>query len=257
MNMLELTAIEYRKIRRSHMGLLMAAAAVILWVPSVLNAHLNFEMQAEGILPEYNFFVQGFLGLSWFLFPSSMMVCTVLLNQTERSCRGMLRMLSLPVSTAGLCLAKFAVLLSLAAVQILFAAGAYLASAAIASHTQDYAFLLHPVFIWKEAGMFFLSSIPMLACFWLLAVCIPRPVFSIGLGLASAVPSVLMVNTKAWFAYPMAYPFYVMTAEYSRLAQNLEDFHVQLLPWLPVAGALTAVCLWISCWCFGRAERRG
>lgn len=75
----------------------------------------------------------------------------------------------------------------------------------IASHTQNYDFSLSPLFIFKEVGMMWVSSIPMLAFFWLLAVCIQTPIFSIGIGLASVVPSVLMINTKAWFAYPMAY----------------------------------------------------
>ena len=35
----------------------------------------------------------------WFMIPASLVICTVLLNQTERSDRGILKMLSLPVST--------------------------------------------------------------------------------------------------------------------------------------------------------------
>lgn len=252
MNFLQLVGVEYKKIRRSYMIFILFAAVVILWIPSICNAQLNFEMQAEGISPEYNFFIQGFLGLCWFLFPASMVVCTVLLNQTERSNRGILKMLSLPVGTGKLCLAKFTVLLSLAALQILLTVGMYTVSALIVSRTQDYDFLLRPAFIWKEAGMIFLSAIPMLTFYWMLAVCIQTPIFSIGAGLASVVPSVLIINTKAWFLYPMAYPFYVITSEYSRLAENLPDFDVQLLPWIPAAGLITAGCLMVSCICFGR-----
>ena len=77
------------------------------------------------------------------------------------------------------------------------------------------------VFVFKEVGFIAVSTIPMLAFFWLLAVCIQTPIFSIGIGLASIVPSVLMINTKAWFAYPMSYPFFVITSEYGKLATNL------------------------------------
>lgn len=256
MSFFKLVGVEYKKIRRSYMILILLTAVVILWIPSICNAHLNFKMQAEGISPEYNFFIQGFLGLCWFLFPASMVVCTVLLIQTERSSRGILKMLSLPVGTGKLCLAKFTVLLSLAALQIILTVGMYTLSAWIVSRTQKYDFLLQPAFIWKEAGMIFLSAIPMLACYWMLAVCIQTPIFSIGAGLASVVPSVLVINTKAWFLYPMAYPFYIITSEYSRLAEHLSDFDVQLIPWLPAAGLMTAGCLGVSCMCFGRAERR-
>jgi len=256
MNFFRLAGVEYQKLRRSHIIFILLAAAAILWIPAICNAHLNFQMQAEGISPEHNFFIQGFLGLCWFLFPAGMVVCTVLLNQTERSNRGILKMLSLPVSTGKLCLAKFTVLLSLAALQIILTVGMYTLSALAVSHTQDYDFLLQPAFICKEAGMIFLAAVPMLALLWMLAVCIQTPVFSIGAGLALIVPSVLVINTKAWYLYPMAYPFYVMTSEYSRLAENLTDFDVPLIPWLPAAGLITAGCLAVSCMCFGWAQRR-
>ena len=55
-----------------------------------------FGMQAEGISPENNFFIQGFMAMSWFMFPASMVVGTVLLNQTERMNKGILKMLALP-----------------------------------------------------------------------------------------------------------------------------------------------------------------
>ncbi|MCM1191254.1 MAG: hypothetical protein NC389_02370 [Acetatifactor muris] len=64
MNFLTLIGIEFRKIRRSGIILILTAATVILWLPSVLNADMNFEMQAEGILPEHNFLIQGFLGMA-------------------------------------------------------------------------------------------------------------------------------------------------------------------------------------------------
>ena len=196
------------------------------------------------------------MGMAWFMFPASMVVSTVLLNMTERSNKGILKMLSLPINTMKLCLAKFVVLLTLAAVQILMTVGMYYISAGIASRLQNYNFILQPWVVFKEAGLIFVAAIPMLAFFWLLAVWIQTPIFSIGIGLASIVPSVLMINTKLWFAYPMAYPFFVITAEYGKMASNLTTTQVELFPWLPVAVGITIVCLFISCLCFGQAERR-
>lgn len=152
-------------------------ATVILWIPSILNVHMNFDMQAEGISPENNFFIQGFMGMSWFMFPASMVVGTVLLSQTERANKGILKMLSLPISTAKLCMAKFVVLLALAALQIGMAVGMYYVGAAIASSTQNYNFILQPLFVFKEAGLIFGAAIPMLAFFWLLSVCIQHTDF--------------------------------------------------------------------------------
>lgn len=256
MSLMNLTGIEFKKIRRSKILLILLAAVIILWIPSVLNARLNFTMQDVGISPEHNFLIQGFLGMTWFMFPASMVVSTVLLIQTERENRGLLRMLSLPVSTVRLCLAKLIVLFFLAAAQILMAVGMYFISAALASQLQNYSFMLPPLFVLRQAGLMLVSSIPMLAFFWALAVCVRTPVFAVGIGLSSIVPSVLMINTRVWFAYPMAYPFFVITAEYGRLAEKLDTAQVELVPWLPTAACITIACITISCLSFGQAERR-
>lgn len=256
MNFLLLLRVEFKKIKRSKIFFLLFAATVILWIPSIINSDLNFSMQAEGISPENNFFIQGFLAMSWFMFPASMVVGTVLLSQTERTNNGILKMLVLPIRTTKICLAKFIVLLVLAAAQILMMTGMYYISAAICSAIQNYSFILTPLFVAKEISFIFMSAIPMIAFFWMLSVCIQTPIFSVGIGLASIVPSVLMINTKAWFIYPMDYPFFVITSEYGKLATNLNTAQVKLIPWIPAAVAITIICLGISCLCFGQAERR-
>ena len=80
-------------------------------------------------------------------------------------------MLTLPVCTAKLCMAKFVVLLSLATVQVLMSVGMYYLSAAIVTGTQNYNFILSPLFVFQEAGMLLVSSIPMLA-FFLAFICL-------------------------------------------------------------------------------------
>ncbi len=256
MSFLSLIGVEFKKIKRSKIFLILFIATVILWIPSMINAKLNFGMQAEGISPENNYFIQGFLAMSWFMFPASMVVGTVLLSQNERSNKGILKMLAMPISTVKLCLAKFVVLLVLAAVQIVMMTGMYYLSAAIVTQTQNYPFMLSPLFVAKEIGLFFMGSIPMIALFWMLSVCISTAIFSVGIGLASIVPSVLVINTKLWFIYPMSYPFFVITAEYGKLATNLDTAQVELIPWIPVAITITIICLGISCIRFGQAERR-
>ena len=256
MSFLSLVGVEFSKIRRSKIMVILVLVAVILWLPSIENADVNFKMQDIGISPENNFFIQGFMAMAWFIFPASMVVITVLETQTERGNNGILKMLALPVSTAKLCLAKFVVLVSFSAIQFLLSVGMYYISIIIASHTQDYDFFLSPLFVLKEVGMLWAASIPMLAFFWLLSVCIRTPVFSIGIGFASIVPSVLMINTEIWFAYPMAYPFFVIASEYGKLATNLSEAEIEFIPWLPTAALITVICLIISCINFGKAERR-
>ena len=256
MNFLPLLGVEFQKIRRSGIFIILFASTVILWIPSIVNSESNFYMQAEGVSPEHNFFIQGFMAMSWFMFPASMVVGTVLVSQTERMNKGILKMLALPVGTVRLCLAKFVVLLVLSAAQVLMMTGMYYIGAAICSVTRDYDFILPPVFVMGKISILFLSAIPMLSFFWMLSVCIQTPIFSIGIGLASIVPSVLVINTKIWFAYPMSYSFFVIVAEYGKLATNLDTAQVEFVPWIPVAVVISMTCLCVSCLCFGRAERR-
>ncbi len=256
MSFFSIVSVEFQKIKRSKILLILLASAIFLWIPSIFHANINFTMQDVGISPENNFLIQGFLGMAWFMYPASMVVGTVLISQTERSNKGILKMLSLPVSTAKLCMAKFTVLLSLAAMQIIMTVGMYFISAAIVTQTQSYNFMLSLLFVLKEAGLIYLSSVPMIAVFWMLSVCIQTPIFAIGAGLASIVPSVLMINTKVWFVYPMCYPFYVITAEYGKLATNLSTEKISPIPLLLIAVAVTIICLAVSCIRFGQAERR-
>lgn len=65
-----------------------------------------------------------------------------------------------------------------------------------------------------------------------------------------------MINTKVWFVYPMDYPFYIITAEYGKLASNLSEVKLELVPWIPVAAVFTGICLAAACVCFGKSERR-
>ena len=111
MNFLSLVGVELKKIRRSKILLILLIPVIMMWIPSIINADMNFDLRGIPITPENNFFIQGFMGMVWFMIPASLVICTVLLNQTERSNKGILKMLSLPISTTKLCLAKFTVLI--------------------------------------------------------------------------------------------------------------------------------------------------
>ena len=108
MNFFALIGVELRKIRRSKILLILLVPVILMWIPSIINAEMNFDTRGIPITPENNFFIQGFMGMVWFMIPASLVVGTVLLTQTERANKGILKMLSLPVNTAKLCLAKFA-----------------------------------------------------------------------------------------------------------------------------------------------------
>lgn len=57
MSFLSLVGVEFKKIKRSKILLILLVATVILWIPSILNVHMNFDMQAEGISPDQRLLV--------------------------------------------------------------------------------------------------------------------------------------------------------------------------------------------------------
>lgn len=256
MSFWKMANMEWLKIRRSKIFWILLAPVVMMWLPSVLNASINFDVQGAVSSPEKNFFIQGFMGMAWFMIPATLVICTVLLDQVERGNGGILKMLSLPISTQKLCLAKFAVLLLLAAVQMAMALGGYYLSAALATALQGYPFVLDFGYAAANVLGIYASAIPMAAVYWAIAIWIKTPIFSIGLGLASIVPSVLMINTKFWFAYPISYPFYVLMVAYGRAAEGIYTTCFDWLPWLPAAVCVTIVALVLACLGFGRKERR-
>ncbi len=303
MSFISLLDSELKKLKRSKMLLILFVGTMILWVPSIINADLNFNMQDIGILPENNFFIQGFMGMSWFMLPACMVVVTVLLNQTEKSNNGIIKLLSLPINTGkvsfakfivlvGMCaaqiammvavyyfsaeksnngiikllslpintgkvsFAKFIVLVGMCAAQIAMMVAVYYFSAVIAGQINDYNFILPFLFVIKSALKIFVSTLPMLSFFWMLSVCISTPVFSVGIGLASVVPSVILLNTKVWYLYPMCYPFYFIMTEQSKMAENIQSQSFDLVPLLPVAVVYFIVFLAVACIQFGKAERK-
>ena len=163
MSFSSLIGVELTKIRRSKIFLILLAPVLMMWLPSVINSDMIFDVRGVPITPENNFFIQGFMGMVWFMIPASLVICTVLLNQTERTNKGILKMLSLPISTVKMCLAKFTVLIMLAAVQMVMAIGAYYASAAIATGMQDYNFVLDPLYVCKNVLCIYIAAIPMAA----------------------------------------------------------------------------------------------
>mgnify|MGYP002230624354 CR=1 FL=1 len=84
----------------------MLVPVLMMWIPSLVNSDMIFDVRDIPITPERNFFIQGFMGMAWFMLPASVVICTVLLTRTELSHRGIVKMLSLPVSRTKVSLAK-------------------------------------------------------------------------------------------------------------------------------------------------------
>lgn len=224
MSFLSLAGVELKKTRRSGILWILVIPVFLIWLTAVINADINFTIGNEGISPENNFFIQSFMGYAWFMFPASIVISTVMLVQTERKNKGILKMLALPVSAARLCLVKFSILLLLAAVQMFFMTLAYFPSAAIASRIQDYNFMLPVMDILREAGIIYISSIPMAAFFWMLAVSIQTPIFP-----------------WVWEWHLLCRPSFLLTQKYglrTPCATRFSWLHPGCMSWHPIWGPL-------------------
>lgn len=256
MNFISLIGVEIKKLRRSKILLIFIIPIVLIWGMAVMNADVNFKVNPMGVPPAYNFLIQSFLGYAWFMYPASLVVIAILITQTERNGNGMIKMLSLPVSGVKLCIAKYCVFIILMADEMLLMFAAYFPSALLASGQLNYDFMLDFWYVLKICGKVFLASIPMSAIYWMMGVLLKNPVASTGIGLATVVPVVLAINTKAWFAYPMCYPMMLVASAMNGFAADANPSAISLIPWIPVSVALTVASAGSACLLFGRAERK-
>lgn len=57
MNFLSLVGVELKKIRRSKILLILLIPVIMMWIPSIINADMNFDLRGIPITPENNFFI--------------------------------------------------------------------------------------------------------------------------------------------------------------------------------------------------------
>ena len=83
MNFFSLVTVELKKIKRSKILLILLVPVVMMWIPSVINSDFTFDTRGIPITPENNFFIQGYMGMVWFMIPphwSSARYCSPRLN---------------------------------------------------------------------------------------------------------------------------------------------------------------------------------
>ena len=59
MNFFSLISVEFRKIRRSKILLILLVPVILMWIPSIINTEMNFDTRGIPITPENNF-INGF-----------------------------------------------------------------------------------------------------------------------------------------------------------------------------------------------------
>lgn len=233
MSFWELLKIEFMKVKRGKIVLLIFIAPLLVVASGVANLHSYFT-------PEYTnawaaMFIQSALVYSYYLLPFSMIVVCVMIAGREAGNNGILKMLTLPVSRYALSAAKFCVLLfylfmeMVAFLVVFIIAGLITTSSAGITETLPVAYLL------KWCAGLFLTMLPSVAAMWAITVLFDKPLLSVGLNLFLVIPAVLVANTPAWFAYPYCYSGYLVSCSLHDFTAEGVSITFEPFPFLPCA----------------------
>lgn len=252
MNSIELLKIEFIKVKRSKILPILFIAPLLVVVSGVMSISRYLTENPGGAWQAM--FVQGGLLFGYYLLPLSMVVVCILLSERERQHKGIVKMLSLPVSRIKMATAKFIVLLSFLAIEIIFYFLCFIIAGLTATQTMGVNEVLPMLYVLKWSTLLFTTAIPCTALIWLITVLFEKPLFSIGLNMLLIIPGILVANTSIWTLYPYSYSGYVVTTELDRLSTGATKLGFQLFPFLPCAIAILVLCVFIANRRFGKKE---
>lgn len=246
---MKLLKIEFLKTKHSKILLLFLIAALVIWIPPYFNASKTIDYIATdklSVSPGNYFFIEGMLSVAWILFPSSLIVSILMLSNIESSNKGIVKMRTLPISFTKMNLNKFAVLTILSAIQVILILLVYSLVATLSTRHLNCDFFADVSLVIKLGLILFLTSIPMISFFWMTANTAKSKVSTLGINLMALLPSVIFINTNAWYLYPFCYPFYFMTNQLADAYRNLTTPDFKLIPFIVAATMFTLICITIS-----------
>jgi hypothetical protein len=245
-------SIEFAKIKRSWIFPLIFIAPVLVIASGVASL-------SSYLTPEYTnawaaMFIQSALVYAYYLLPLSMIVVCVMIAGRETQNNGMLKMLALPVSRAGMSLAKFGVVLTFLAMEIAVFFLVFLIAGMVAMQSKSVEEALPIGYLLGNCVKLFLTMLPATACMWAITVLFEKKIFSIGLNLFLVIPGLLAANTAAWVIYPYCYSGYLVSCSLHAFSSGGNTDSFELFPFLPCAVTVFALALLVAVWRFGKKE---
>lgn len=252
MNFWQLWKMERKKIKGTHLSALLFIAPLLVVTMGISNLSRYFT-------PEYSnawsaMFIQSALAYCYYLLPFEMIVVCVLIAGREKSHRGLIKMLSLPVNRSQLSLAKFCLLLEYLLREVVifffvfFLAGYF---ATVKMGVKEVV-PLGELFSW--CGAIFVTMVPCVAVMWAITVVFRKTILAVSLNFLLVIPGILMANTPLWLVYPYCYSGYFITCF---LHAFTRENMVKAFPWtsfLPCGIVLGALFLFLSLWRYGKKE---
>lgn len=251
MSFIDLLMVEAKKLKRSKIMILLIIPIMFIMISAICAAKMNLNADIKA---HYNMFIQSILIFVVFLLPLSMVVINVLLVQNEQKNRGIIKMLSLPVSKVKLNSAKLLMTIILSAFQVGMFFILYIPSEYIASSIIGVNLSVPIIYLLKWCIKVFIVSIPMTALFYLISLVFKKPALSLGLGFLFVVPNVIIANTKLWNIYPVDYGLKLIMIEQGNLQKGAVPQSVPLFPWVIIALAIFIICLVASSFYFEKTE---
>lgn len=253
MSFINVIGIELQKIKRSKIGLLISLPSLIVVLSGLGSIEKYLTDKASE--PWAAMFVQSTLLFAYFMLPFSIIVVCVLIYQIEHENNGIIKMLSLPISTIKLSLAKFCVIIFLIAIEMLlyfifFTVGGMLASVVAGINISiPMGYLL----LW--CVKLFLAAVPMAAVLWAISVYFKKMLILLSIGMVSVFASIFVSNTPFWWIYPFDYQGILVSSEMARLSMSGRN-SLELIPFIPVAVCICIIALAIFTMRFGKTENK-
>ena len=160
MSFLELLRIEFTKVKRSKMILLIFVAPLLVVSSGVANLSRYFTPEYTNAWPAM--FIQSALVYSYYLLPLSMIVVCVMIAGRETGNNGILKMLALPVSRYALSMAKFCVLVFYLFMEMAVFFAVFVIAGTVATKTVGVTETLPVLYLMKWCAGLFLTMLPCL-----------------------------------------------------------------------------------------------
>ena len=200
-------------------------------------------------------FIQSALVYSYYLLPLSMIVVCVMISARETQNNGIIKMLALPIDSAKLSLAKFAVVVIFLFMELMLFFVVFLVAGKIAIASHNVTETLPLSYLIGCCIKLFISMLPATALIWTITVLFEKPIASVGLNLLLVIPGVLVANTKAWLCYPYCYSGYLISQSLHEFTTQGETLHIQPFPFIAIAAVIFAAALFLSTMRFGKKEK--
>ncbi|MEG0218546.1 MAG: ABC transporter permease [Longicatena sp.] len=254
MNFLELIKIEFMKVKRGKILLLIFVAPLLVITSGIANLQAYFTSEYTNTWAAM--FIQSALVYAYYLLPLSMIVVCVMIAGHETQNNGILKMLALPVSRYALSAAKFCVLLFYLFMEMLVFLIVFIIAGLIVTNTSGIIEALPIMYLLKWCTGLFLTMLPCVASMWAITVLFEKPLLSVGLNLLLVIPGILAANTSLWIVYPYCYSGYLVTCSLHDFTTDSINGSFELFPFLPCAILIFTFMFMIAVTRFGKKEMR-